>query len=252
MKDDSGLKSPIDQGHLSLEQVGFYNLNGYLSVPHGISDKEADALLKFAEGRADENFSAIMNLHREIPEFMRLMTDPRLLSMVETLQGKKVCGLMTQVLFKRPGSQYASQAWNPHQDNSYAKAKSGAYVTMNFSLADSDPENGGLYVYPGSHREGTLPYEPRLSFREKAGSNPGNKVNLAEKKYKRVDVHAKKGDLLFIHGEIVHGSHPNVSATRSRPSIQVTYVNFGEPFWPGDPKRSDKRLVLLHDNYYDD
>jgi hypothetical protein len=96
-----------------------------------------------------------------------------------------------------------------------------------------------------------LPYEPALSFREKAGVNPGNKVNLGEK-YKRVDVFAKKGDFLFIHGEIVHGSHPNTSPTRSRPSAQVTYINFGEPFWPGDPKRSDKRLVMLHDSYYDD
>ena len=38
---------------------------------------------------------------------------------LETLTNAKVVGLMSQILFKEAGSPYASQAWNPHQDNSY-------------------------------------------------------------------------------------------------------------------------------------
>ena len=49
-----------------------------------------------------------------------IMSNKTSINILETLQKCKVVGLMSQMLFKEANSIYASQAWNPHQDNIYA------------------------------------------------------------------------------------------------------------------------------------
>ena len=55
-------------------------------------------------------------------------------------------GLSTQMIFKEAYSAYASQAWLPHQDNRYIDKKNGQYITTNWFMRESTPENGGIYV----------------------------------------------------------------------------------------------------------
>ena len=75
-------------------------------------------------------------------------------------------GLMSMILFKKPETKYASQAWNVHQDNAYTKNQYGLYITAGLFLEDVDPENGPIFVYPGSHKENILPFTPQVSYRE--------------------------------------------------------------------------------------
>ena len=83
--------------------------------------------------------------------------------------------LMSQMLFKEVNSRYASQAWNPYQDNSYprnetinsANGLNTQYITTNFFLEDANKENGTLYVYPGSHKLGLLEVQIRKCRTEK-------------------------------------------------------------------------------------
>lgn len=219
---------------LSQEQIHFYNENGYLVLEGMYSPAECDTLLGVLKASADEKFSAILNLDRRVPAVRDAMKDPRIVSVLETLQGGELSGLMTQVLFKEAGSPYAKQAWNPHQDNAYPRARKGAFITINLFLADSDRETGCLYIYPGSHNEDLLPDAPTKSYREDPGTNPGNTVDLPEKyKGKEREVIVPKGGMLVLHGNVVHGSYPNMSLTRSRPVFQATYILKGENFIPG-------------------
>ena len=247
------MDSPVVPQGLTLEQVGFYALNGYLLVDDVLAPGECDLLVELAEARAEENFPAIYNLDRDPTTyaFAKLVSRPDIVGMLETLQGRKMVAVMSQFLFKKVGSGYAGQAWNPHQDNIYPKCEPGAYITTNIFLSDSDRENGGLIMYPGSHREGLFPAVPTVSHREKIGSRPGNRVEVP-KRFKPVDLTTRKGSCLFLAGEVLHESYPNTSPTRSRPLYQVTYVPFGVPFWPG--LSSDKRVTLLHPkrDYFDD
>jgi ectoine hydroxylase-related dioxygenase (phytanoyl-CoA dioxygenase family) len=249
-KEKNAMDSSVVPQGLSLEQVGFYALNGYLLVDDILTSGECDHLVELAEARAEENFPAVYNLDRTISDFRQLVMQPDLVGMLETLQGRKMVSVMSQFLFKKVGSGYASQAWNPHQDNIYPKCPPGDYITTNIFLSDSDKENGGLIMYPGSHREGLFPAVPTISHREKIGSRPGNRVEVP-KRFKPVDLTTKKGSCLFLAGEVLHESYPNVSPTRSRPLYQVTYLPFGVPFWPG--LSSDKRVFLLHpaDDYFE-
>jgi phytanoyl-CoA hydroxylase len=215
------------------EKISFYKETGYLVVDSLLTPAESDFYLDLFEKYADEKFSAILNLDRQVPEARQLMKDPRNVKILDALQGAEVVGLMSQVLFKKAGSPYASQAWRPHQDNAYPRSEWGAYITVNIFLRDSDPENGGMYIYPGSHREELLPSEPTVSYRESPGTNPGNAVNVPEK-YKKVDLEIKKGGMLVLHGNVIHGSHPNISPTRSRPLYSISYITKGKAFIPGN------------------
>jgi len=226
---------------LTKEQIRSYHQNGYLVVENVLSFKECDTLLQICEKYADENYSAILNLDRRVPELRNLMKDPRLVAMLEAIEGE-VVGVMSQVLFKKVASPYASQAWNPHQDNSYPQVEGGVYITINAYLADSDPENGGIYMFPGSHKEGLFPCMPTVSYREVPGTNPGNTVQVPEK-FKSVDLYTRKGDVLFIHGHVIHGSYPNHSRTRSRPLLQLCYVTKGAKFIPG--KNANRTVIDL-------
>ena len=206
------------------------------------SSAECGKLLETFEKHANRDYAAILNLDREIPEARAVMKDPKIVSILETLQGENVVGLMSQVLFKKAGSPYASQAWNPHQDNAYPQGKPGAYITINLFLADADPENGGMYIYPGSHREPLLPFEPVKSYREDLGANPGNIVKVPEK-YKKADLIVKKGGMLVLNGQVIHGSYPNRSKTRSRPLFSISYITEGSEFIPG--KNANRMVIPL-------
>lgn len=230
------------QGVLPQEEINFYRRNGYLIVEGVLSEGECDHLYTVLKKYADENFSAILNLDRGLLGQTRVdpadaalvrgvMAHPRAVAILDTLQGAEVVALMSQVLFKEAASGYAEQAWNPHQDNSYPRARHGAYITTNFFLADADPENGSLYIFPGSHQEGLLACVPTISYHEIPGTNPGNTVQVPEK-YPKVDLYFKKGSMLVLHGDVVHGSYPNRSA-RSRPLLSVSYITRGEDFIPG-------------------
>lgn len=246
---------------LSDEEMASFHSNGYLIIRGRFSEEECDALLKQIELHTNEDFAAILNPDREDvlaqdgpPNsrkyaaetsriFRNVLRDPRLVSVVEALQGKEAVGLMSQMLFKQARTQYAAQAWNPHQDNSYPQSPNGRYMTTNLFLADADKENGTIYIYPGSHQEGILPFKPLVSWREARGTNPGNTVKVPSK-YKKVDLRFRKGDYLVLHCYTIHGSYPNRSKTRSRPMLSCSYITQDEPFIPG---KSARRMVIpLH------
>ena len=228
---------------LSEEQVQFYDDNGYLVVENVLPQEECDRLMTIFEEYADEDYSAILNLDRSEPEIRRLMKQTEIVSRVEQLQGTEVVGLMSQMLFKKAGSRYAVQAWQPHQDNSYPQAEYGAYVTTNIFFEDADAGNGGMYIYPGSHKQGLLPFAAVRSYREDVGENPGNVVEPPDK-CDRVDLVAKKGGMLVLNGCVVHGSYPNESRERSRPLCQLIYIKRGAKFIPG--KNANRTAIPLH------
>lgn len=227
---------------LTPEQIKSYQDNGYLVVEGLFTPEESEAINQVARTKADEKFSAVMNPDRELSYLRDVMKLPRIVSILEALQGKEVVGLMSQILFKEAGSPYAPQAWNPHQDNAYPKSK-GEYITINIALKPMDVENGCLYMFPGSHKEGLYPCEETVSYREIPGSNPGNTVAAdVLARFPRVDLPIGQGGVLFMHGDCVHGSYPN-NSNRSRPLYSISYISKGAEFIPG--KNANRTAIEL-------
>jgi phytanoyl-CoA hydroxylase len=225
---------------LNQDQLSFYHDNGYLIVDNVFSHQECDEIYRLFKEKADDDFSAILNLDREVEELRSVMVAPKIVSIVEGLQGGECAALATQMLFKEAGSGYASQAWTPHQDNAYHQNPNGATMTLNIFCNDMDVENGAIFVWAGSHKEGLMECEQRASYREEVDSEPGNTVVVPEQ-YERVVLTISKGALMILHGNCIHGSYPNVSATRSRPMYSITYITKGESFAIG---RNAKRMEI--------
>jgi len=230
---------------LTDDQNGYYHENGFIVIETLFSVEECDRIYDIFCEHADEQYSAIINLDRKEEELHNVMKMPKVISIVEELLKSEAYGLMTQMLFKQAGSQYANQAWTVHQDNAYHQNPNGQTLTINIACQDVDSETGALYVYPGTHREGLIPFEARKSYREEKGENPGNSLVLPEKYLDRkMDIIMKKGDMLILHGNCAHGSYGNISTTRSRPLYSITYIKKGELFAVG--KNANRKEFSLH------
>ncbi len=221
---------------ISDEQIQFFDDNGYIMVPGVFEAPVCEEIIRIAEEHAEEDYSVYLNIHRKVPLFLEIMRDPVLVNLVKAVQRHKIVGLNDQFLYKKPGTTYAKQSWQPHQDNAYPKAPSGAYMQMHIFLVASDKENGGLYAYPGSHREELLPYEYVQSWREKVDpdgiTRPGWKCDIPPQ-YEKVDVTAPQGAIFMQHGHLIHGSYPNLTEDRSRSQYSIAYINEGVPFNQG-------------------
>ena len=106
-----------------------------------------------------------------------------------------------------------------HQDYHYFPYKDHSMVAVFIHLDETSPENGGLAIYPGSHKMGVL---------KDASNHPGFhyvdqdqfNINNAE------PVTAKKGDVVIFSYLLVHGSYVNQSEkVRRMLLVQVASVN---------------------------
>tara|TARA_B100000035_G_C21033736_1_gene569771 strand:+ start:3507 stop:4310 length:804 start_codon:yes stop_codon:yes gene_type:complete len=266
---------------ITKEKFEFYNENGYAVFEDIMNHEFCDKYLARIKKHANEEFAAIMNPDRfeylvaqtlsNLKEDISLeekvsmveecrktaemtfeiMAHKEAVQILEDLQQTEVVGLMSQMLYKEANTRYAKQSWHPHQDNIYPRnnntLKNGfgtQYLTTNFFLEDANQDNGSLYIYPGSHKFGLFEAEPNISYREKGNKNPGNKIsNKVLERFNKIDCEFKKGDLLVLNGNCVHGSYPN-NSNKSRPLLSVSYISKGEDFIAG--KNAKRKVIELH------
>jgi len=187
-----------------------------------------------------ENLHDKVLFHRHLTQvskhFNELLKNPNIVSYLSWLYQRQMSGLLTNVFFKEPGSKYSKQSWQVHQDNNYTGNENGMYVTVNIAFNYMSQKNGGLRLYPGSHKLGNLEAEKKESYREKDGK-PGNKIkNILP--MKPIECNLEKGDVLFMHGLCAHESSDNLS-NDPRPLLSLGYMAMGEKFDPGfNSKRS--------------
>ena len=237
----------------------FYKENGYVILDNLFSIEETESIKDLLEQHTTQDYNNILNPDRY--EFLiaqsydkfsemksmrekigyintckntsdkisLLLKDRRIVKVLESLYNQKFVGLSTHMIWKKPDTPFSNQAWAPHQDNSYAKNKNGLLVTINLFLDDTTKENGCIYNYPKSHTEGLLDYSNNVSWGN--NKNPGNEVEVSNK-YKKNDVVGKKGDVYIQHGNLIHGSYPNVSKSM-RGMYSATYIVEGESFESG-------------------
>lgn len=226
--------------NLSEKDLAKYHEQGYLVVENVVSEEDCDFIQKMARPFADDEFSVVLNIHRRSEFFGTLMRDPAVVAATEKVQESEITGLNSQYLFKRPSTTYGKQSWTPHQDNSYPKAPKGAYIIVHLALEHSDPGNGGLIFWPGSQVEDILPFEHNKSWKEEVAADgttrPGQTVKVPEK-YTATDMFVPKGGLCFMHGNLIHGSHPNRSPYRARPQYSMGFLNRGVPYDEGKTSR---------------
>jgi len=225
--------------HITIEQYVHFREHGYLIVPGVLAADEVRELLDHAEELAarEPELLRIHMLHRRLEIQERYLLHPELLDVVAALISPDVLALQTMLFVKRPGS--PGQGY--HQDSYHIVTQPDTLIGAWVALDRADTENGCLWVTAGSQNEPVYPDADETRghggdtqlvdmFAVSGADDPDEAVNgLAPvaAKYPGREVAAvlDPGDAVFFGGHLLHRSHANRSATRSRRSFVAHYCN---------------------------
>lgn len=173
----------------------------------GVDPSSADPLLKYPR---------MIHMHHWDRTSLEWMLDPRLGQILAELDGVEPFGVQTMLYFKPAGAR--GQAL--HQDQWYLKVQPGTCMAAWLALDPCDEENGCMMVVRGSHQVPVLctqAADVSQSFTDVTCPIPPGMS--AEPVVMGV------GDVLFFHGNLIHGSYPNRSADRFRRALIGHYVS---------------------------
>ncbi|KAJ9589694.1 hypothetical protein L9F63_017100, partial [Diploptera punctata] len=209
---------------LTKEQVKFYKENGYIKLSNIFSEKEmneiSDEYDDLFSRKHNANLQAVwkgeemekassgnnvvlsihnLQFHSEV--FTRLITNKKLMdSMADIMDTPNILLHHTKAHNKPPEK---GAPFLMHQDYHYFPFKKHSMVAAFVNLDDSSPENGGLAIYPGSHKLGPL--------EDVGGIKTEGKYHYVDpKKYpleNATPIYAKKGDVIVFSYLLVHGSY---------------------------------------------
>ncbi|MBM3216775.1 phytanoyl-CoA dioxygenase family protein [Candidatus Poribacteria bacterium] len=134
--------------------------------------------------------------------FKRAVADPRIVDILEAIQGPNVEFLSDKVVYKQEGTEFGSP-W--HQDWPYWRGTNKISVWI--PLDDATPENGTLKVLPRSHIE-FVTHDGDSSD----GYGFGHRLRPdAIDESQAVTAELEAGGAVFFHDLTLHASHPNQS-----------------------------------------
>jgi hypothetical protein len=206
------------------EQCRYWSQNGYIVIPRLFDDSTLDIVwtayeeairkgrIKLTADPAADNDphpGRFLNPHKKLAAFCRILKHPGLLQWIRLLTGHEPKPLQTIASHK--GSQQGV-----HSDSIHMTTYPLGYLTAAWiAFEDIHPDCGPLVYYPGSHklpylfskdvditeadfkREGYAPYHARYEPRIQELIA----TNQIEPRY----FHARKGDVLIWHANLLHG-----------------------------------------------
>ncbi|XP_075982914.1 phytanoyl-CoA dioxygenase, peroxisomal-like [Anticarsia gemmatalis] len=216
---------------LTAEEKLFYKKNGYIIVKNVLPAEELNEITEeydklFARKNQEKMESSwtgsdandrkndseytvkgIHNLQYHHAVFSSFLFNKKLLSALEdVMETPNIVLHHTKAHFKPPEK---GAAYPMHQDYHYFPYEQDSMVAAFLHLDAAGPENGGLFVYPGSHL---------LGPQEDIGAKESNFHYVDQKKFPlsgAKPVIADRGDVVIFSYLLVHGSPPNLS-TRPR------------------------------------
>ena len=225
--------------HLALtqEQLDFYNREGYLIVRRLLSAAEvAKIKARFdqigQDGKPIEGhwgpdtspeaandplrrFPRVMMPHRFDPMTKEYLLDQRVMNILRDILDDEPLAAQSMFYFKPSGAR--GQAL--HQDDFYLRTQGGDCIAAWIAIDPSTPENGGLYVAPGTHH---VP----IACPEKANTAESFTTELVRPPagHDPVPATLNPGDVLFFNGRTIHGSTPNKHPSLWRRSLINHYI----------------------------
>ena len=230
--------SPLAEGiEVSPEELAAWKESGFLVVRGLFGRAEVEELLRHFDelgaagrpvpkywepdlspaGAADPllRYPRAMMPHRWDDLAKRWLVDPRVRAVLAALLGEEPVAVQSMYYFKPPGAR--GQAM--HQDNFYLQVKPRTCVAAWTAIDPATPENGGLYVVPGT--QGMDIVCPETAD---AGDSFTTHLVRAPAGMKAVPTRLDPGDTLFFNGSLIHGSGPNRSTTAWRRSFICHYM----------------------------
>ncbi|HET7594174.1 MAG TPA: phytanoyl-CoA dioxygenase family protein [Stellaceae bacterium] len=141
--------------------------------------------------------------------------DPRWLPLLEPLIGRDIKQIINQLHWKPPGAQGAEFAF--HQDARFRRPRAAfrnlatSYVQTGLAIDAHRAANGGMRVYPGSHRLGEKDLAGKAPVLDQAMAD-ARLVAAGLDPKKLVDLELDPGDVAFWNVYTIHGSGPNATS----------------------------------------
>ncbi len=150
--------------------------------------------------------SKVFGLHRD-PTFGGFAGSPELTSLFVDIIGPDVDCFLSQFIFKNPGAW--GQPW--HQDSYYFPFQPARPIYgISLAVTEGTPENGGLHVIPGSHKEPVHTHVPD----RRPGANYGY-VEIADRDTSTaLPMAMAPGDVLLFDSHLIHRSGDNTTGER--------------------------------------
>ena len=229
----------IERGLFTKEEIAsvaqeFMDLNAKGGVPgHYEPQKEGSYYAK--KDNPLYKYPRVMHPHRFMKTAMDYLIDPRIMDILEELLGEEALTAQTMFYYKPAGS--PGQAW--HQDNFYLSVKPGSCIAAWIAVDKCNDENGCLQVVPNTQDIDlicpNMDADPDKSIAREIiplnkivrnmGATVGKELETPPESVQVVKAEMEPGDVLFFNGNVVHGSHNNVSKDRFRRSLINHYVH---------------------------
>jgi len=204
---------------------GYSIIRGAIS-PLSVCD-DALKMAQYIEGA--QNLMPIMQIHRMQTWFKSFAGRFPIFETIHELMGERPALLQTLFYFCKSGT----PGYINHQDNFCIETGEEDLITAWVSLVDTYSDNGCLTVYPGSHKQGIIPVvDIPMDKINPQYPNITKELRMPETN-KKENIITMKGDVVLIHGNVVHGSNDNVSS-EIRPSLILVYIRPGAKFRPGN------------------
>jgi ectoine hydroxylase-related dioxygenase (phytanoyl-CoA dioxygenase family) len=213
----------VNPHHLSLEQIAFYNQNGYLKGFRIFNEDEVIANRSYfdrllANLEPGQNSYSINGYHKTCRAIYDLVKNPLILEYVQGVLGSNFVCWGTHYFCKLPGD---GKAVSWHQDAHYWPLTPSKTVTVWLAVDDADVENACMQFIRGAHVNGELkhrasqPSENNVLYRT---------AEATEIRAEPVHIELKAGEISLHSDLLLHGSPPN-NSNRRRCGLTMRYAS---------------------------
>ncbi len=199
--------------YLSNHEQKFYHDNGYIA-PIDIFTAEEALSLRNEYENLEKIYPKSMNgknrnnVHYVTKLFDRIVHNPKILDAVESIIGPNIL-VGGSTLFVKDPEKKGFISW--HQDARYIGLEPYNWVTAWLALSNVTPDNGCMYMWPGSHLDGQRDH---IDTFDKDNLLTRGQTVTSIKEDETVPITLQPGQLSLHHPWVVHGSGHNISKER--------------------------------------
>ncbi|KAF0029455.1 hypothetical protein F2P81_018560 [Scophthalmus maximus] len=243
------LRYTFDSDLLTPEQRLSYEQNGFVLIRNLVPEEDVDKFRKAfericrqevkvpgmlvmrdvaiakSEFVPDQRAVSKIQDFQEDPELFRYCSLPQILEYVECFTGPNIMAMHTMLINKPPDAGKKTSRHPMHQDLHYFPFRPADRIVCSWTAMEKvNRQNGCLVVLPGTHT-GTL-QEHDYPVWEGGVNKMYHGVRDYNPQHPRVHLEMEKGDTVFFHPLLIHGSGMNETEGFRKFPLEETETHF--------------------------